>query len=79
MVDETSEIFDDVYLGLHAGAATRKQRRGEHLTPGERDALGRWDGLSHRRKMAAIGAFGVGAFGLGVAVGGLLLGRWRRA
>lgn len=75
MADETAEIFDDVYLGLHAGAATRKQRRGEHLTPEERDALGRWTRLSHGRKMMAIAAFAVGTFALGVVVGGLVFSR----
>ena len=77
MSDETAEIFDDVYLGLHAGAATRKQRRGEHLTAEERDALGRWDRLSPWRKNVAILVFGMGTFGLGVVVGGLAFGRWR--
>ena len=35
MADDSSEIFDDLYLGLRAGGALRKQRRGEeppHLT-----------------------------------------------
>ena len=77
VADETAEIFDDVYLGLHAGAATRKQRRGEHLSDEEREALGRWDRLSRGRKMMAIVAFALGTFGLGVAVGGLVFGRWR--
>ena len=79
VADESAEIFDDVYLGLHAGAATRKQRRGEHLSAEERDALGRWDRLSRIRKTMAIAAFALGTFGLGVAVGGLVFGRWRRA
>ncbi len=79
MTDETAEIFDDVYLGLHAGAATRKQRRGEHLTPEEREALGRWDRLSARRKTVAISAFALATFGLGIVVGGLIFGRLRRA
>jgi hypothetical protein len=77
VADETAEIFDDVYLGLHAGAATRKQRRGEHLSDEEREALGRWHRLSRGRKMMAIAAFALGTFGLGVAVGGLVFGRWR--
>ena len=35
MADEQStEIFDDLYLGLRAGGALRKQRRGEPLTRG---------------------------------------------
>ncbi len=32
MSDESAEIFDDLYLGLRAGGALRKQRRGEALT-----------------------------------------------
>ena len=34
MVDEPAEIFDDMYLGLRAGAAERKKRRGEPLSAG---------------------------------------------
>jgi len=30
--EESAEIFDDLYLGLRAGGALRKQRRGEELT-----------------------------------------------
>jgi hypothetical protein len=46
MADEqTTEIFDDLYLGLRAGGAMRKQRRGEPLTEEEMDALGRWQRL----------------------------------
>ena len=78
MVDQSAELFDDVYLGLHAGAATRKQRRGEALSSEEHDILGRWDGLSRKRKTVAVIAFALGTFGLGMAVGGLLVGRWRR-
>ena len=33
--DQSSEIFDDLYLGLRAGGALRKQRRGEELTEEE--------------------------------------------
>ena len=77
MGDETSEIFDDVYLGLHAGAAARKQRRGEHLSAAEHDALGRWERLSRVRKVMAIVAFALGTFGLGVAVGGVVFRRRR--
>ena len=29
MVDEPAEIVEDLYLGLRAGGALRKQRRGE--------------------------------------------------
>ena len=80
MADEQStEIFDDLYLGLRAGGALRKQRRGEELTPEERDALGRWQRLSAWRKGIAIGGFAVGTFGLGFTLGGLLFGRWRKA
>ena len=32
MSEQTPEIFDDLYLGLQAGGALRKQRRGEELT-----------------------------------------------
>ena len=41
-MDEPTEVFDDLYLGLRAGGALRKQRRGEALTPEEEEALGRW-------------------------------------
>ncbi|MBA3787529.1 MAG: hypothetical protein H0X21_02390, partial [Actinobacteria bacterium] len=44
--DEAPEIFDDLYLGLRAGGALRKQRRGEPLTRDEQEALGRWQRLS---------------------------------
>jgi hypothetical protein len=80
MADEQStEIFDDLYLGLRAGGALRKQRRGEELTPEERDALGRWNRLSPWRKGIAISGFAVGTFGLGFTIGGLVFGRWRKA
>jgi hypothetical protein len=78
MPDEPAEIFDDLYLGLRAGGALRKQRRGEELTTEEEEALGRWQRLSAARKAAAIGAFALGTFGLGFALGGLVFGRWRR-
>ena len=39
MTDESTEIFDDLYLGLRAGGAVRKQRRGEPLTTEEQEAL----------------------------------------
>jgi hypothetical protein len=77
--DESAEIFDDLYLGLRAGGALRKQRRGEPLTTDEQEALGRWQRLSAWRKIVAIGAFGIGSFGLGLTLGGLIFGRWRRA
>jgi hypothetical protein len=79
MVSESPEIFDDLYLGLRAGGALRKQRRGEELTEDEEAALGHWQGLSVWRKAIAIGAFSVGTFGLGFTLGGLVFGRWRRA
>jgi len=77
--DETSEIFDDLYLGIRAGGALRKKRRGEPLTTEEEEAIGRWHRLSAYRKIAAVGAFGVGTFGLGFTLGGLVFGRWRKA
>ena len=78
MADEQStEIFDDLYLGLRAGGALRKQRRGEPLTAEEQEALGRWQRLSAWRKGFAIGGFAVGTFGLGFTLGGLVFGRWR--
>ena len=79
MADDQSEIFDDLYLGLRAGGALRKQRRGEPLTEEEREALGRWQRLSAWRKAVAIGGFSVGTFGLGFTLGGLVFGRWRKA
>ncbi|MDP8911469.1 MAG: hypothetical protein M3M94_05325 [Actinomycetota bacterium] len=79
MSDESPEIFDDLYLGIRAGGALRKQRRGESLTTEEQEALGRWQRLSTWRKALALGAFAVGAFGLGFTVGGLVFGRWRKA
>jgi hypothetical protein len=79
MTDEPAEIVDDLYLGLRAGGALRKQRRGQPLTPEEEEALGRWRQMSSWRKVVAIGAFTIGTFGLGFTVGGLVFGRWRRA
>ena len=79
MKDESAEIFDDLYLGLRAGGALRKQRRGEQLTTEEAEALGRWQRLSTARKVAAIGGFAIGTFGLGFTLGGLVFGRWRKA
>ena len=54
---ESPEIFDDLYLGLRAGGAMRKKRRGEPLTTEEQEALGRWNRLSIGRKVVAVGAF----------------------
>jgi len=79
MGEEQAEVFDDLYLGLRAGGALRKQRRGEELTHEEREALSGWQRLSTPRKVAAIGAFAVGTFGLGFTLGGLVFGRWRKA
>jgi hypothetical protein len=79
MVDEPTEVFDDLYLGLRAGGALRKKRRGEPLTAEELEALGHWERLSAARKAVAIGAFAVGTFGLGFTLGGLVFGRWRKA
>jgi hypothetical protein len=77
--EQSGEIFDDLYLGLRAGGAMRKQRRGEALTPEEAEALGHWQRLSAWRKGVAIGSFAVGTFGLGFTLGGLVFGRWRKA
>jgi hypothetical protein len=79
MPDESTEIFDDLYLGWRAGGALRKQRRGEPLTTEDQEALGRWARLSSWRKAVAIGAFALGTFGLGFTLGGLIFGRWRKA
>ena len=79
MSDQTPEIFDDLYLGLQAGGALRKKRRGEELTAQEEAALTRWQRLSVWRKIVAIGAFTVGTFGLGFTLGGIVFGRRRRA
>ena len=77
MADDSPEVFDDLYLGLRAGGALRKKRRGETLTVEEEEALGRWQRLSPWRKSIAIGAFAVGTFGLGFTLGGLIFGRRR--
>ena len=79
MVDEPAEIFDDIYLGVRAGAAGGMQRRGEPLSQDEEEALGHWQRLSPWRKSIAIGGFAVGTFGLGFTLGGLIFGRWRKA
>ena len=77
--EQTGEIFDDIYLGLRAGAAGRKKRRGEPLSAEEQEAIGRWQRLSPWRKSLAVGGFAVGTFGLGFTLGGLVFGRWRKA
>ncbi len=79
MAEESPEVFDDLYLGLRAGGALRKQRRGQPLTAEEQEALGRWQRLSTWRKALAIGGFAIGTFGLGFTLGGLVFGRWRKA
>ena len=79
VADESPELFDDIYLGLRAGGAVRKQRRGEPLSVEEEEAIGRWQRLSLWRRFIAIGAFALGTFGLGFTVGGLIFGRWRAA
>jgi hypothetical protein len=80
MKDESSiEIFDDLYLGVRAGGALRKKRRGELLTAEEEEAIGRWQRLSPLRRGIALGGFAVGTFGLGFTLGGLVFGRWRKA
>ena len=76
---ESPELFDDIYLGLRAGGAARKQRRGEPLSTEEEEAIGRWQRLSLWRRTIAIGAFALGTFGLGFTLGGLVFGRWRTA
>ena len=48
VTEESAEIFDDLYLGLRAGGAIRKQRRGETLTREEREAL-------HVKALAGLG------------------------
>jgi hypothetical protein len=79
MAEEAPEIFDDLYLGLRAGGALRKKRRGEPLTSEEQEVIGRWQTLSVGRKAIALGAFSLGTFGLGFTLGGLVFGRWRKA
>ena len=79
MADESAEIFDDLYLGLRAGGALRKQRRGEALTIEEQEALGRWQRLSPWRKALAVGGFASAPSGCGFTLGGLVFGQWRKA
>jgi hypothetical protein len=79
VANEAPELFDDIYLGLQAGGAVRKQRRGEPLSAEEEEVIGRWQRLSLWRRFLAIGAFALGTFGLGFTVGGLIFGRWRKA
>ena len=79
MADEPTEIFDDLYLGLRAGGALRKRRRGEPLTMEEEEASAAGSSLSTRRKAATVGAFAIGTFWIGFTLGGLVFGRWRKA
>ena len=72
---EPTELFDDLYLGLRAGGAMRKRRRGEELTSEEEAALGRWQRLSSWRKTIAVGAFAGGTVGLGFTLGGIVFSR----
>src|SRR5262249_55009849 len=76
VTDESTELFDDLYLGLRAGGAARKRRRGEPLTADELEALGRWRRLSTWRKAVAIGGVAGGALRLGGALGRLPFRRW---
>ena len=77
--EQSGEIFDDLYLGIRAGGALRKQRRGEPLTADEQEALGHWQRLSPWRKGVAISGFAVGTFGIGFTLGGFVFGRRRKA
>jgi hypothetical protein len=79
MDELATEIFDDLYLGIRAGGAMRKKRRGEPLTMEEEEAIGRWQRLSPVRRGIAIGGFAIGTFGLGFTLGGLVFGRWRKS
>jgi len=79
VANEAPELFDDIYLGLRAGGAVRKQRRGEPLSAEEKEAIGHWRRLSLWRKFIAVGAFALGTFGLGFTIGGLIFGRGRKA
>ena len=79
VANEAPELFDDIYLGLRAGGAVRKQRRGEPLSAEEKEAIGHWRRLSLWRKLIAVGAFALGTFGLGFTIGGLIFGRGRKA
>ena len=79
VAEDTAELFGDIYVGLRAGAAGRKRRRGEPLSAEEQEALGRWERMSTWRKAFAVGGFAIGTFGLGFTVGGLVFGRWRKA
>src|SRR5262245_50446821 len=84
MADEPTEIFDDLYLGLRAGGALRKKRRGEPLTMEVEEAVGRRESIPPARQAVTIddfplGAVAIGTFSLGFTLGGLIFGRWRRA
>ena len=78
VADESAELFDDIYLGLRAGGAARKQRRGEPCRPTRRRRSAAGIVSRSWRKFIAIGAFALGTFGLGFTVGGLVFGRWRK-
>src|SRR5919205_1038746 len=72
MAEDSAEIFDDLYLGVRAGGAMRKQRRGEALTAEEQEALGRWQRLSTWRKALAIGGVAVRKVGPGLPLRGVV-------
>ena len=80
MVDEPTEIFDDLYLGLRAGGGRCARSAAASRCPRTRqEAIGRWERLSTWRKTLAVGGFAVGTFGLGFTLGGFVFGRWRKA
>ena len=75
---DSTEIFDDLYLGCgpaarcaSSGAASRSRRGARGTRPLEA-ALGRPQGDRGR-------CVRVGTFGLGFTLGGLIFGRWRKA
>ena len=74
MATESPELFDDIYLGLQAGGAVRKQRRGEPLSAEEEEVIGRWSRLSLWRKFIVASA--IGSVGAVVRVP---IGIWRQS
>jgi hypothetical protein len=74
VTEESAEIFDDLYLGLRAGGAIRKQRRGEPLTQRTRGAR-RWQRLSRGARPARRLRVGL-RLGFTSAAS---FGRWRKA
>ena len=69
-------LFDDIYLGLRAGAPLRKQRRGEPLSAEEEEAIGRWQRLSLWRKVHRDRRLRARHVRARLHVGGLIFGRW---